>query len=92
MVVRVKTSFCGALCGTRGQVMEVTDEQAQDLIQAGYVVAVADVKPAEELKDAEALEEKPETADSSPDTVAVETAEEPEAEEPTKPAKRSRKK
>lgn len=91
MVIRVKTSFCGALCGTRGQVMEVTDEQAQDLIQAGYVVAVADVKPEEELKDAEAPEEKPETADSSPDTVAVETAEEPEAEEP-KTTKKSRKK
>lgn len=85
MVVRVKTSFCGALCGTRGQVMEVTEEQAKDLIQAGYVVAVADVKPEEEP------EEKPETADSSPDTVAVETAENPEAEE-SKPAKRSKKK
>lgn len=86
MVVRVKTSFCGAVTASRGQVIELAEEQAKDLIQAGYVVAVADAKPAEEP------EEKPETADSSPDTVAVETAEEPETEEPTKPAKRSRKK
>lgn len=85
MVVRVKTSFCGALCGTRGQVMEVTDEQAKDLIQAGYVVAVAEVKPEEEP------EKTPDTATASPDTVAVETAEELEKTEP-KATKKSRKK
>ena len=45
MICKVITSFCGAVNGTRGQVIDLTDEQAEDLKRAGYVVPVAGRTP-----------------------------------------------
>ena len=59
MVIRVKTSFCGAVTASRGQVLDLPEEQAKDLIQAGYAVSIAETKPTETEapKDAEAQED-----------------------------------
>lgn len=64
MVIRVKTSFCGAVTASRGQVLDIPEEQAQDLIQAGYVVPVAteetpETPEAEESKEETPVEEAP---------------------------------
>ena len=76
MVCKVITSFCGTVTGSRGQIIDLTDEQASDLTRAGYVVPVAGRTPTV-TKDVPAEE-----------TPAPEPTETPE---PPKP-KRSRKK
>lgn len=65
MVCKVITSFCGAVNGSRGQVIDLPDAQAEDLKRAGYVVQVAGrtpVKTTEEPTETPAEDPKPKRA------------------------------
>lgn len=73
MICKVITSFCGAVNGARGQIVDLTDEQAEDLTRAGYVVPVAGRTPTATpgtpkdtgaSKPAEAPAETPETTET----------------------------
>lgn len=86
MICKVITSFCGVVNGARGQIIDLTDEQAEDLKRAGYVVPVAGRTPTVTPgtpKDTEVSKPAEAPAEETP-----ETTETPEAPKP----KRSRKK